>query len=548
MSAPARIPPHNLDAERAVVGALIVEPETHTLVLASLAVDDLYLQAHRDIYTAIRALVGRGDPVSAITVSDELRRAAVFDTVGGAATIALLNEHATIPAYVSKYVAIVKDAANLRRAEQAAMTILSAAAEPNATFDAVAPVIRDLERLRDGAHDGAGPAYVVECMADVKSEKVEWLWEGRVAVGKINLLVGIPGLGKSMVTLDIVSRVTTGREMPDGGPSASVGNVIVLSAEDASADTIKPRLEAHGADCSRVYRLRAVRDARGEHEFSIRRDLRNLESLIAEKQARLVVIDPLSAYLGGDSQSWSDSAMRALLSPLAAMAERSRVAVWGVMHLTKDADRLAIHRVPGSIAFAAAARVITAVVEDPEDEDRRILGHVKNNLGRRAEAVAFDLKGGSVAWSKEPVAAFNVNAALAAPPEYPFALRQAIAFLESVFEGKADGELVPSKDIEQSAAEAGISKATLLRAKNRLGIDKRRVGGSDGAWHWAKKSTTAPADAAPGAPVSSVSLVSLISSDGTDAKKSNKSKKPKKSPDGVPVVAVVDAARTGDPA
>src|SRR5262249_40869783 len=127
----------------------------------------------------------------------------------------------------------------------------------------------------------------------------------------------------------------------------------------------------------------AARDDNGEHHISLARDLRALETAIAATQAALVIIDPLSAYLG-DTESYKDSEVRGLLAALADLAERTGVAVLAVMHLTKDHQRRVIHRALGSVAFVAAARIVLAVAKDPEDEGRRLLLPVKNNLGAPA--------------------------------------------------------------------------------------------------------------------------------------------------------------------
>jgi putative DNA primase/helicase len=320
------------------------------------------------------------------------------------------------------------------------------------------------------------PAPIVRRMSEVNAEKVEWLWDGRVAFGKLNLLVGFPDLGKSMVMIDLISRVTVGGTPPDGDRPMPSSRAIILSAEDGGADTIKPRLEAHGADCSRVYQVMGMPDGEGAtREFSFKRDLASMERLIVEKDARLIVFDPLSAYIGTNVNTWSDSEMRGLLIPLAAMAERLRVAVVGIMHFTKAADRLAIHRVPGSVAMAAAPRVILAVVADPESEERRFLVPVKNNLGPKASTLAFSVTRGAVAWEPGPVAGVNVNVILAAKPGEPPAVVKAKEFLEEALADVPAGQWVPSKPIDERAKAAGISEATLSRAKAKLGIQAQAV-------------------------------------------------------------------------
>jgi predicted ATP-dependent serine protease len=206
----------------------------------------------------------------------------------------------------------------------------------------------------------------------------------------LNLLVGDPGLGKSTIGLDIAARISQGAAWPDTG-SAPLGDIVVLTAEDGLADTVRPRLDLHGADARRVHVLRAVRDATGiERSVSLATDLGPLEQAIIKTQAVLVVIDPISAYLGA-ANSYRDSEVRSILAPLHALAERTGAAILGVMHLTKDQQRQALYRGQGSIAFVGAARLVLAVGADPDDEsrERRFVMPVKSNVCAPAATLAY---------------------------------------------------------------------------------------------------------------------------------------------------------------
>jgi AAA domain len=154
--------------------------------------------------------------------------------------------------------------------------------------------------------------------------------------------------------------VTTG-----GGWPGPLGNALVLSAEDGLADTIRPRLDQFGGDPERVWAIQAVVHAGKERLFNLQSDLEVLEAAITETGASVVVIDPLSAYLGR-TNTFKDSEVRALLAPLAAMAERTGVTVIGILHLTKDTERQAVHRALGSIALTAAPRAVFAVAMDSD--------------------------------------------------------------------------------------------------------------------------------------------------------------------------------------
>jgi len=332
---------------------------------------------------------------------------------------------------------------------------------------------------------GDGP--VLLRLSDVAPEGVSWLWPGRVARGKLTLLVGDPGTGKSFLTLDMASRMSIGGRWPDGGQAPAV-DTILLSAEDGAADTIRPRVDALGGDASRVHLLRAVRRDDSERPFCLAADLPALERAIRETGAVLVVIDPLSAYLG-KTDSYKDAEVRGLLAPLAAIAEQYKIAVVVVMHLTKDSQRRAIHRAGGSIGFVGAARVVLAVGKDPEDEGRRLLVSVKTNLTSSPAALAYRIIGrsadaASVEWEPEPAAGVEADALLGpATLEDREERREADELLRDQL---ADGER-PAVEVQKAARANGISDRTLNRAKRRLGVKAHHKGqpGRPGqAWYW----------------------------------------------------------------
>ncbi len=201
--------------------------------------------------------------------------------------------------------------------------------------------------------------------------------------------MGDPGLFKSTLTLDIAARVTTGRAWPDGCGVAPVGNVVILTAEDGLADTVRPRLDCFGADIGRVSALTAVRDRAGEHSFCLLRDIEALRCAVVEKQAVLVILDPLDAYLAGvDSHKAAE--VRTALAPIAMMAEDTGVAVVVVTHLNKSAaTQNALYRATGSLDFVAAARSVIGVALDPDSTGRYLLLPVKLNVASMPEGLGY---------------------------------------------------------------------------------------------------------------------------------------------------------------
>ena len=212
------------------------------------------------------------------------------------------------------------------------------------------------------------------------------------------MFAGHPGLGKSQAMISMAAIVTTGGTWPVDRAPCERGSVIILSAEDDAEDTIRPRLEAAGADLDRVYILEAIREPNKDgtlttRPFNLTADIDRLSEL-AEKlgDVALIVIDPITAYLGG-VDSHKNAEVRAVLATLAAMAAESGAAIVCVSHLNKAGGTEALLRVMGSLGFVAAARGAYLVAKDPEDETRRLFLPMKNNLAEDRGGLAFRVKG-----------------------------------------------------------------------------------------------------------------------------------------------------------
>jgi len=232
--------------------------------------------------------------------------------------------------------------------------------------------------------------------SDLKPEKLVWVWPGRIPEGKLVLLGGPPGLGKSQLTAFMSAVVSNGGAWPCGEGSTIPGDVIFMSAEDGIQDTIIPRLMAAGADTRRIHIVASATkpDGTGRKTFSLKTDVDLLEAKAKEIGCvRLIIVDPISAYMGG-SDGNGNVETREVLEPLADMANRLRIAVVAVTHLNKGGagGQSALNRFAGSIAFVAAARAAFAVIEDSEDDERRLLLQAKNNLGAKCKGLAFRME------------------------------------------------------------------------------------------------------------------------------------------------------------
>lgn len=337
--------------------------------------------------------------------------------------------------------------------------------------------------------DGQAPdGAIVTRLADVVEERVSWLWPRRAARGKLTLIEGDPGLGKSIVTMDVAASVTTGGELPGGG-SFGPAPVVIMTAEDGLADTVKPRLLAAGGDASLVTALTAVR-RKGKDAFpSLLRDVDALEAVVKETGAALVIIDPLMAFLG-QADAHKDQDVRTALAPVAAMAERTAAAVIVVRHLNKAASANAIYRGGGSIGIIGAARAAFLVAKDADDEERRIIACVKNNLAPLPPALAYRVVGTAsgaprLRWERRPVE-ITADQLLAASMEKESDRGQAMADAVNFLRDRLSSGAVDAKGLREEAVAKGHSWRTIRRAQRKLKIDPQKGHGSgNAAWTWA---------------------------------------------------------------
>jgi hypothetical protein len=305
-----------------------------------------------------------------------------------------------------------------------------------------------------------------------------WLWPDQLALGQLVMLDGDPGLGKSLVTLDLCARLSTGRPFPDGKPGPGPSNCIILNAEDDAETTIRSRLVALGADLARVF---CVDTGDGGRVPRLPQNVRELHQMVEQTSARLVVIDPVTAFLDASVQLASDASVRRGLEPLIALARQRECVMLMVRHLNKTAGRRALYRGGGSIAFVAACRSAWLIDQDPENPERRVLAVVKNNTARRPESLAYELAAadnqqcprvvwhGSTRWTADELLARRPGCQ-ALPRD-----RAKEFLLNFLVEGART-----SREIWTAAGEDDLTSRTIKRAKADLGIRSVRVwaGGS----------------------------------------------------------------------
>lgn len=335
------------------------------------------------------------------------------------------------------------------------------------------------------------PGPVLVCLQDVVPCEIAWLWPGRLPLRRISLLVGRPGEGKSFLTADLASRVSTGSPWPDGS-ECPLGSVLLLSAEDDAGDTIRPRLDAHHANVRRIHLLSAVRmvDDAGERERIVTlADVQAIEDALRRlPNCRLIVVDPIGSYLGSGADANRDNEVRSVLSPIAALAEKYGPAVLVVAHRRKSAAISADDTALGSRAFTGIARCVWHLSRDGENKQRRLLLPGKNNLAREGTGLAFTIGGepARISWERDPVAmtADDGLAAENAGPRKPGpgadARDEAADWLTAAL---ADGPREVKELFDEWKNGQGGSKTTLERAKKSLGIESFR-NTVPGPWWW----------------------------------------------------------------
>src|SRR5215203_5580371 len=315
-------------------------------------------------------------------------------------------------------------------------------------------------------------------LAEVQAETVQWLWERRIPLAKITVLDGDPDNGKSVLTTDLAARVTVGKAMPYGfGKTFPQAGVVILSAEDGVGDTIRPRFDAAGGDPSRVVILG------NEDPFGIPEDLPELERAIKRVGAKLVIIDPIMAFLGENINSNSDKDVRSALKPLKQLAERTGAAVVIVRHLNKTPGGNVLYRGGGSIGIIGAARSGLIVGHHPHDEELRVLASQKHNLSMPPQSLSYQITSApnnpdAAVIVYKGVTAMNARDILKPPVEEErSALAEAKDFLLEALESAKK----PADDLKKDADVAGISVSTLKRAKKVLGVEAKKEGA---VWYW----------------------------------------------------------------
>lgn len=333
----------------------------------------------------------------------------------------------------------------------------------------------------------AEPAKGYVCVADVEAEAVAWLWAGKIPRGKLTVIEGDPGEGKSTLLFDLAARVSRGAPMPlDSTSTMEPSGVVIVSAEDGIGDTIRPRLEAAEADLQRIVAFQMASLP------TLPKDLQAIEASVAEVNASLVILDPFVAFLSGNVNSWKDQDIRRALTPLAALAERTGAAVVLVRHWTKaDGGEKAIYRGGGSIGIAGAARSVLLVASDPENPDQKIVARVKGNLAPPWPSLAYRMVpvGTTVRidWIGENDHQAGDLTSAPVKAEDRSAVGEAAEAILRLLEKEVR---IDADEMERHRRQLGISEWAWKKGKVKAGAKADRDGfGPGGRWYWTLPAT-----------------------------------------------------------
>lgn len=344
---------------------------------------------------------------------------------------------------------------------------------------------------------GAKPALwkvKTVCAADIEPVAIRWLWPDWLAKGKLHILAGAGGTGKTTLLLGLIATLTSGGRWPDGSPCSEPGNALIWSSEDDPADTLIPRLVAAGADLSRVHIIQGRTNAQGDQDpFDPATDMDLLRATVDELGGvSLLMLDPIVSAVKGDMHKAND--VRRALQGVVDLAEAYGCAVVGISHFAKGtAGGSPAERVVGSQAFSALARAVLVAAKQ-ENSDQRVLARAKSNIGTDEGGVSYTIEAVSIQTKRGPIGATCV----AWGETITGSARDILGDVEDNGEGDERSELeeacdflrellcegpVATKRIKADADGAGHAWATVRRAQKAIGAEAKKQG-MGGGWVW----------------------------------------------------------------
>lgn len=329
----------------------------------------------------------------------------------------------------------------------------------------------------------------LRCGANIKAKPITWLWDGWLPAGKLTILAGAAGTGKTTLTLGLAATLTSGGRWPDGTPCRQRGNVLIWSSEDAADDTLVPRLIASGADMSRCHFIEGITENGQSVPFDPAQDILDLYRAVDRiGGVSLLIIDPIVSAVAGDMHKAND--VRRSLQAVVDFAEANQCAVVGITHFAKNgAGKSPQDRVIGSQAFGALARMVLVAAKE-EDGTRRVLARAKSNIAPDDGGVSYSLDlteiGGDIQTTRvvwEGVIEGTAREILGEVEHDESEDGSDKADAEQFLRGLLSDGPVPTKQIKADADGAGYSWATIRRAQKSVGVEAVKGGMKEG-WKW----------------------------------------------------------------
>lgn len=468
--------PHSEETERAVLGAVLVDP---TLIenVASLAVEDFFGERHKFIFSAMLTIHAKGAAVDMRTVQAELEKRDQLEKLGGVAYLASLDLELPDVGRLDTYVDVVRECSTRRRLIAACGDITRNCLDGGYGAGAALALAESaIANIKPPGHSGR---LRLVTAASIIMTRPEFVWQSRVPIGGVTMFAGVEGQGKTLATIAVAAKATRGTL--EGDLLGISAHVVFVGSEDDWSSMMKPRLSAAGADLDRVHFVKLPEGG----IFAVEQDVVELENALGElDRVALVVIDPLDAHLGDNVDSHRKSEVQRSISRLAGLAQRQRCAVIGIGHLNKnEISKDLLVRVIGSRGFTTSPRSVLGVGPSPGgDGSERMIVLAKSNLRDKSAvpALRFRIEGrevphddggtvetAAVAWLGEAHGVDPNTIICIENAEERTEREEAADWLRDLLE---DGQRCPCKEIERLASEAGISRATLHRARKLTSI------------------------------------------------------------------------------
>lgn len=463
------------------LGSMFYGREPAQAVLKEVSPEDFLVPAHRTLAAALKGLSDSDMPIDLVTTKLWLEAYEQLESVGGEDYLIKVAEFVPSPASGAHYAQIVANYAALRSLEEAAVKIGKLTRDPDgdplAKVEEAESLLRDV-RVRLNGH----ASLDVRDYSTLAAKQIDWLWYPYLAEGATSLVVGDPGIGKSTFAYALTSAITKG-EGPPGFKPRPPADVFLACLEDDPERVIVPQLDRGGADRSRIHDIPKLRPPMTAAKMRA-----VVETVRRYPETRLVVFDPISEWFPPDRSMNTPNEARDVLQLFRQLAEDCRICTLILGHPNKSVASSLIHRVSGSIDFAAIVRSILFATKIPGTDDLALL-HVKTNWGARGKAIGYAIdETGLLSWTgAQEVTEEQIHQTNREQPVTNRQRDEAKAWLEQTL---AEGPLA-SDEVFAGGKAAGFSKATLFRAKELADITCRKWGGS---WQWALNSNGHPAN------------------------------------------------------